>query len=75
MNEYNNSNANVQQSMASPVRENLLIDSTQCTEQCNRGSCTQLCTDGGNNNDACGKIEKHTYISIYHILSEIFFSP
>jgi hypothetical protein len=64
LNEYNSNNTNndinIQQSMASPVRENSLIDTTHCTENCNRGSCNQLCTMntsdvGGNNNDACGK--------------------
>lgn len=67
MNEYNSkscskNNANniqhQQQNMASPTRENLLIDNSQCTG-CNRDSCNQLCsmnTDvAGNNNDMCGK--------------------
>lgn len=68
MNEYNSNSTNncstnnannIQQSMASPTRENLLIDSSQCTG-CNRDSCNQLCsmsTDvvGNNNVDICGK--------------------
>ncbi|KAL7042325.1 hypothetical protein ACKWTF_001101 [Chironomus riparius] len=68
MNEYNSNSTNscntnnannIQQNMASPTRENLLIDNSQCTG-CNRDSCNQLCsmsTDvGGNNNvDICGE--------------------
>ncbi|KAG5675769.1 hypothetical protein PVAND_005645 [Polypedilum vanderplanki] len=64
MNEYNNSNStsnsenanSIQQSIASPVRENLLIDSSQCTGQ---NYCNQLCSNdaGGNNNDTYGEYE------------------
>lgn len=51
MNEYTTSN-NVQ-SLTSPTRDNLIIDGSDCTEECNRSSCN--CSEGGNDNENYGK--------------------
>lgn len=48
MNEFTSNNA---QSLSSPVRENLLIDDSECTDECNRSSCNCINNEGGGNNN------------------------
>ena len=61
MNEYNSNtteNSDNANNMASPMHENLLIDTSQCTDE----HCNQHCSDSlGNNNETCGKI----YLSLF----------
>jgi hypothetical protein len=55
MNEFTTNNS---QSLTSPARENLLIDGSECTDECNRSTCNCISNDGGNNNDDYGEEEK-----------------
>lgn len=53
MNEFTSSNG---QNVTSPICENLLIDDSECTDECNRSSCNCISNDvGGNNNESYGK--------------------
>lgn len=51
LNEMNEFTSNNSQSLSSPVRENLLIDDSECTDECNRSSCNCINNEGGGNNN------------------------
>lgn len=55
MNEFTTNNA---QNLTSPARENLLIDDSECTDECNRSTCNCINNEGDNNENygECGKI-------------------
>lgn len=57
LNEMNEFTTNNSQSLTSPARENLLIDGSECTDECNRSTCNCISSDGGNNNDDYGEEE------------------
>jgi hypothetical protein len=53
MNEFTTNN----QSLTSPVRENLLIDGSECTDECNRSTCNCI-NNEGDNNENYGEFEE-----------------
>jgi hypothetical protein len=54
MNEFTTNNV---QSLTSPVRENLLIDGSECTDECKRSTCNCI-NNEGDNNENYGEFEK-----------------
>lgn len=57
LNEMNEFTINNSQSLTSPARDNLLIDGSECTDECNQSTCNCMSSDGGcNNNDEYGRI-------------------
>ncbi|CRK94001.1 CLUMA_CG007526, isoform A [Clunio marinus] len=59
LNEMNEFKTNSAQSIVSPARENLLIDGSECTDQCNHGSCNCINNEvGGNNNENYGEYDE-----------------
>jgi Domain of unknown function (DUF4802) len=60
MNEFTTNNS---QSLTMPACDNLLIDGSECTDECNRSTCNCISSDGGaNNNDDYGKkIDRETH--------------
>lgn len=73
LNEMNNYNSNNVQNLSSPTRENLLIDGSECTDQCNRNSCNCINNESGNNNEIYGKdkIEERRTIETGRLIPEL----